>query len=196
MGKDLYDTYSVARQVVDEADDALGGTLKHVMFEGSQEDLTRTENAQPAILTTSIAMLRVLESERGFKIEETCKHALGHSLGEYSALVATKAVTLHDAVKLVVSIVVSDDACEEAYFFLVLSFICFVLFFFWNTCGRNLEFPWLTISHVCLSWASLSCLLAAPRTGNDKSGDEQRNDSNVCVSRACRQAGIISDSNG
>ncbi|KAF8936795.1 hypothetical protein BGZ47_009330 [Haplosporangium gracile] len=101
MGKDLYDTYSVARQVVDEADDALGGTLKHVMFEGSQEDLTRTENAQPAILTTSIAMLRVLESERGFKIEETCKHALGHSLGEYSALVATKAVTLHDAVKLV-----------------------------------------------------------------------------------------------
>ncbi|KAG9069799.1 hypothetical protein KI688_009124 [Linnemannia hyalina] len=101
MGKDLYDTYSVARQVVDEADDALGGTLKHVMFDGSQEDLTRTENAQPAILTTSIAMLRVLESERGFKIEESCKHALGHSLGEYSALVATKAVTLHDAVKLV-----------------------------------------------------------------------------------------------
>ncbi|KAF9901724.1 hypothetical protein EC991_005763 [Linnemannia zychae] len=101
MGKDLYDTYPVARQVVDEADDALGGTLKSVMFEGSQEDLTRTENAQPAILTTSIAMLRVLESERGFKIEESCKHALGHSLGEYSALVATKAVTLHDAVKLV-----------------------------------------------------------------------------------------------
>lgn len=149
MGKDLYDTYSVARQVVDEADEALGGTLKHVMFEGSQEDLTRTENAQPAILTTSIAMLRVLESERGFKIEDTCKHALGHSLGEYSALVATKAVTLHDAVKLVVSIIVSDDACGEAYF---PSFfpICFVLFLFWNTCGRKLEFPWLTISHVCL----------------------------------------------
>ncbi|KAF9586198.1 hypothetical protein BGW38_008635 [Lunasporangiospora selenospora] len=101
MGKDLYDTYAVARQVVDEADDALGGTLKHVMFEGSQEDLTKTENAQPAILTTSIAMLRVLESERGFRIEESCKHALGHSLGEYSALVATKAVTLRDAVKLV-----------------------------------------------------------------------------------------------
>ncbi|KAF9943220.1 hypothetical protein BGZ67_004999 [Mortierella alpina] len=101
MGKDLYDTYAVARQVVDEADEALGGTLKNVMFEGSQEDLTRTENAQPAILTTSIAMLRVLESERGFKIEDTCKHALGHSLGEYSALVATKAVTLRDAVKLV-----------------------------------------------------------------------------------------------
>ncbi|KAF8955536.1 hypothetical protein BGZ46_002611, partial [Entomortierella lignicola] len=101
MGKDLYDTYAVARQVVDEADDALEGNLKHIMFEGSQEDLTRTENAQPAILTTSLAMLRVLESERGFKIEESCKHALGHSLGEYTALVATKAVTLKDAVKLV-----------------------------------------------------------------------------------------------
>ncbi|KAF9434972.1 hypothetical protein BGZ76_007110 [Entomortierella beljakovae] len=101
MGKDLYDTYPVARQVVDEADEALGGILKHVMFEGSQEELTRTENAQPAILTTSIAMLRVLESERGFKIEESCKHALGHSLGEYSALVATKSLALKDAVKLV-----------------------------------------------------------------------------------------------
>ncbi|KAI8595700.1 acyl transferase/acyl hydrolase/lysophospholipase [Dissophora ornata] len=101
MGKDLYDTYAVARQVVDEADEALGGKLKHVMFEGSQEDLTRTENAQPAILTTSIAKLRVLESERGFKIEESCKNALGHSLGEYSALVATKALALQDAVKLV-----------------------------------------------------------------------------------------------
>ncbi|ORZ22848.1 acyl transferase/acyl hydrolase/lysophospholipase [Lobosporangium transversale] len=101
MGKDLYDAYPVARQVVDEADEALQGTLKHVMFEGSQEDLTRTENAQPAILTTSIAMLRVLESERGFKVEESCKYALGHSLGEYSALVATKAVGLQDAVKLV-----------------------------------------------------------------------------------------------
>lgn len=154
MGKDLYDTYSVARQVVDEADDALGGTLKHVMFEGSQEDLTRTENAQPAILTTSIAMLRVLERERGFKIEETCKHALGHSLGEYSALVATKAVTLHDAVKLVVSIVVSDDACEEAYFS-SFSFICFVLFLFWNSCGRK---PRVSLAHhlsVCLSWTCL-----------------------------------------
>ncbi|KAF9184655.1 hypothetical protein BGZ51_003198 [Haplosporangium sp. Z 767] len=101
MGKDLYDTYAVARHVVDEADEALGGTLKNFMFEGSQGDLTRTENAQPAILTTSIAMLRVLESERGFKIEESCKYALGHSLGEYSALVATKAVALKDAVKLV-----------------------------------------------------------------------------------------------
>ncbi|KAF9165907.1 hypothetical protein DFQ26_009117 [Actinomortierella ambigua] len=101
MGKDLYDAYDAARKVVDEADDALEGTLKKVMFEGSQEDLTRTENAQPAILTTSIAMLRVLETERGFKMDQSCKYALGHSLGEYSALVATGSLTLRDAVKLV-----------------------------------------------------------------------------------------------
>ncbi|KAF9584049.1 hypothetical protein BGW38_007741 [Lunasporangiospora selenospora] len=101
MGKDLYDAYPVARQVVDEADDALGGTLRHVMFEGSQEELTKTENAQPAILTTSIAFLRVLESECGFNLEGSCQYALGHSLGEYSALVASKALNLHDAVKLV-----------------------------------------------------------------------------------------------
>ncbi|KAF8926044.1 hypothetical protein BGZ52_006129 [Haplosporangium bisporale] len=101
MGRDLYEAYAAAREVVDEADDALAGTLKHVMFEGSQEELTRTENAQPAILTTSIAMLRVLETERGFDLKTSCKFALGHSLGEYSALVATKSLSLKDAVKLV-----------------------------------------------------------------------------------------------
>lgn len=102
MGRDLYEAYAAAREVVDEADDALAGTLKHVMFEGSQEELTRTENAQPAILTTSIAMLRVLETEREFDLKTSCKFALGHSLGEYSALVATKSLSLKDAVKLVV----------------------------------------------------------------------------------------------
>ncbi|GJJ72069.1 [acyl-carrier-protein] S-malonyltransferase [Entomortierella parvispora] len=101
MGRDLYDTFEVARQVVDEADEALGGTLKEVMFHGSQEDLTRTENAQPAILTTSIAMLRVLEREKGLDLGGSYDFALGHSLGEYSALVATGAVPLSDAVKLV-----------------------------------------------------------------------------------------------
>lgn len=60
-----------------------------------------TENAQPAILTTSIAMLRVLETEFGFDIFKACNHALGHSLGEYTALVATKAMSLTDAVRLV-----------------------------------------------------------------------------------------------
>lgn len=72
------------------------------MFEGPQEELTRTENAQPAILTTSIALLRVLETEHGLDLKESCRFALGHSLGEYSALVATRALSLPDAVRLVV----------------------------------------------------------------------------------------------
>ncbi|KAG0375179.1 hypothetical protein BGX24_009431, partial [Mortierella sp. AD032] len=119
MGRDLYDAYPIARQTIDEADAILSampptssspdqqqerreeGYLKRVMFEGPQEELTRTENAQPAILTTSIALLRVLESEKGLDLKESCRFALGHSLGEYSALVATRALSLADAVCLV-----------------------------------------------------------------------------------------------
>jgi [acyl-carrier-protein] S-malonyltransferase len=87
--------------VFDEGDEALGGGLKQIMFEGQQEKLKLTENAQPAILMTSIALLRVLEHEFGFDVEKACSYALGHSLGEYSALVATKSLSLYDAVKLV-----------------------------------------------------------------------------------------------
>ncbi|KAK3839755.1 MAG: acyl transferase/acyl hydrolase/lysophospholipase [Linnemannia gamsii] len=119
MGRDLYDAYPIARQTIDEADAILSampptssspdqqeerreeGYLKRVMFEGPQEELTRTENAQPAILTTSLALLRVLESEQGLDLKESCRFALGHSLGEYSALVATRALSLADAVRLV-----------------------------------------------------------------------------------------------
>ncbi|KAF9541742.1 hypothetical protein EC957_002700 [Mortierella hygrophila] len=112
MGRDLYETYPIARQTIDEADAILSsmppslspqeeGYLKRVMFEGPQEELTRTENAQPAILTTSIALLRVLETEQGLDLKEHCRFALGHSLGEYSALVATRALSLADAVRLV-----------------------------------------------------------------------------------------------
>ncbi|KAF9133640.1 hypothetical protein BGX30_012216, partial [Mortierella sp. GBA39] len=115
MGRDLYETYPIARQTIDEADAILSsmppplpssspqeeGYLKRVMFEGPQEELTRTENAQPAILTTSIALLRVLETEHGLDLKERCRFALGHSLGEYSALVATRALSLADAVRLV-----------------------------------------------------------------------------------------------
>lgn len=66
-----------------------------------KEVLKRTENAQPAILTTSIAMLRVLETEFGFDVTKACHYALGHSLGEYTALVATGALSLADGVRLV-----------------------------------------------------------------------------------------------
>ncbi|KAI8646941.1 hypothetical protein BD408DRAFT_335930 [Parasitella parasitica] len=102
MGKDLYNLYPrSAKLVFDEADEALGNGLRALIFEGQQDKLKLTENAQPAILTTSIAMLRVLETEFGFDIFKACNHALGHSLGEYTALVASKAMSLTDAVRLV-----------------------------------------------------------------------------------------------
>ncbi|KAI8973250.1 UV-endonuclease UvdE-domain-containing protein [Mycotypha africana] len=102
MGQDLYNLYPrSAKLVFDEADEALGYGLRAIIFEGQQEQLKLTENAQPAILTTSIAMLRVLETEFGFDITKACNYAMGHSLGEYTALVATKSMSLSDAVRLV-----------------------------------------------------------------------------------------------
>ncbi|KAI8918411.1 acyl transferase/acyl hydrolase/lysophospholipase [Powellomyces hirtus] len=100
MGADIYEAYEAARDVIDEADEAVGGRLKKLMFEGPQQVLTSTENAQPAILCHSIALLKVLEKEYDFDIK-SCTYALGHSLGEYSALVATKSLTLPEALKLV-----------------------------------------------------------------------------------------------
>ncbi|KAG9304962.1 hypothetical protein G9A89_003131 [Geosiphon pyriformis] len=101
MGKDLYASFPSARKVVDEADEALGGELKDLMFNGQQRKLTLTENAQPAILTVSVAILRVLEEECGFDVSSACTYVLGHSMGEYTALVATNSLKLYDAVKLV-----------------------------------------------------------------------------------------------
>ena len=96
MGRDLYEKYPAARQVFDEADSALGFALSKMCFEGSEEELRLTENTQPAILATSIAAFRVLE-KRG----RCPDFVAGHSLGEYSALVAAGALTLGDAVVLV-----------------------------------------------------------------------------------------------
>ncbi|CAG8454581.1 1794_t:CDS:10 [Funneliformis caledonium] len=101
MGKDLYENFASARQIFDEANEVLGFDLKELIFNGTQRELMQTENAQPAILTTSLAILRILESEFGFDVESACTFALGHSLGEYTALVATKSLSLHDAIKLV-----------------------------------------------------------------------------------------------
>jgi [acyl-carrier-protein] S-malonyltransferase len=96
MGKDLYDNYPTARQAFDEADDALGFSLSKLCFDGTEEDLQLTENTQPAILTTSVAAFRVLE-EKGCLPD----FVAGHSLGEYSALVAAGGLKLRDAVVLV-----------------------------------------------------------------------------------------------
>ena len=97
MGRALHETFEVARQVFAEADDALGFALSKLCFEGPADDLTLTANTQPAILTCSIAALRVLESETELRPDV----ALGHSLGEFSALVAAGALDFADAVRLV-----------------------------------------------------------------------------------------------
>src|SRR6185369_2759256 len=84
MGKDLFDNFPAAREVFEQADEALGFKLSEMCFSGTDEDLALTANTQPAILTASVAALRAMESD-GPKMPE---FAAGHSLGEYSALVA------------------------------------------------------------------------------------------------------------
>ena len=97
MGKDLYDDFAASRGVFEEADDALGFSLSEMCFSGTVEDLALTENTQPAILTTSVAAFRAMESE-GFAQPD---FVAGHSLGEYSALVAAGAINFSDAVQTV-----------------------------------------------------------------------------------------------
>jgi [acyl-carrier-protein] S-malonyltransferase len=97
MGKDLSEKYPASREVFEEADDALGFAISRLCFEGTAEELQLTENTQPAILTTSIAALRAIEAE-GLPAPGV---VAGHSLGEYSALVAAGALSLTDAVRTV-----------------------------------------------------------------------------------------------
>ena len=96
MGRDLAERFPAARKVFEWADEALGFSLSHICFEGSEEELKLTENTQPAILTVSIAAFRVLE-ENGV----TPDFVAGHSLGEYSGLVAAGSLDFTAAVKLV-----------------------------------------------------------------------------------------------
>jgi [acyl-carrier-protein] S-malonyltransferase len=97
MGKDLAENFGAARMVFEEVDDALGFKISQLCFEGPAETLQLTENTQPAILSVSVAGLRALEAE-GFPRPE---YVAGHSLGEYSALVAAGSISLSDAVKTV-----------------------------------------------------------------------------------------------
>ena len=96
MGKDLAEKYPSARAVFDEADKALGFSISKICFEGTEEDLKLTANTQPAILTVSVAAFRVL-GEKGISPD----YVAGHSLGEYSALVAAGSLSFADAVRLV-----------------------------------------------------------------------------------------------
>jgi [acyl-carrier-protein] S-malonyltransferase len=97
MGRALHDAYPEARAVFDEADEALGYSLSKLCFEGPEAELTLTANAQPAILATSVAALRAVEARTPVRPVAVA----GHSLGEYSALVAAGALSLTDAVRLV-----------------------------------------------------------------------------------------------
>ncbi len=97
MGQDLCDQFAVAKEVFAEADEALEFSLSQLCFSGPEDDLKLTENTQPAILTMSIAALRVLEAETDLRPV----YVAGHSLGEYSALVAVGALAFRDAVKVV-----------------------------------------------------------------------------------------------
>src|SRR6266478_6573728 len=96
MGKELAEKYPAARAVFDEADKALGFSISQMCFAGSEEELKQTANTQPALLTCSVAVHRVL-AEKGL----TPDFVAGHSLGEYSALVAAGALKFADAVQLV-----------------------------------------------------------------------------------------------
>ena len=98
MGKDFSNNFPVANKVYQEVDEVLGFSLSKLIFNGKIEDLTLTQNAQPAIMATSIAILKTLESE-GFNIIKTLFVA-GHSLGEYTALCATGAISLGDTANL------------------------------------------------------------------------------------------------
>jgi len=100
MGRALAERFAAAREVFDEVDDALGQKLSAIMWEGPKETLTLTENAQPALMAVSMAVMRVLEREMGFKMAQKVKLVAGHSLGEYSALAAAGAFSLADAARL------------------------------------------------------------------------------------------------
>ncbi len=99
MGVELAKTHAAARSVLAEVDDALGQKLSQIMAEGPNETLTLTENAQPALLAVSMAVLRVLE-ERGFRLADSARFVAGHSLGEYSALCAAGALSIGDGARL------------------------------------------------------------------------------------------------
>jgi [acyl-carrier-protein] S-malonyltransferase len=100
MGKELADAFASARAVFQEVDDALSQKLSKLMWEGPEENLVLTENAQPAIMAASIAVVRILEQEMGLDVAKHAYLVAGHSLGEYSALCAAGAFSLADTARL------------------------------------------------------------------------------------------------
>jgi len=100
MGKTLAANFAAAQQVFEEVDAALGSKLSSIIFEGPADTLTLTENAQPALMAVSLAVVRVLEAEAGLNLARDAQFVAVHSLGEYSALAAAGAFTVADAARL------------------------------------------------------------------------------------------------
>jgi [acyl-carrier-protein] S-malonyltransferase len=100
MGKDLAEAFPVARHLFEEVDDTLSQKLSKLMFEGPADTLTLTENAQPALMAVSLAIVRVLAEEGGIDPMDACRFVAGHSLGEYSALAAAGSFSVADAARL------------------------------------------------------------------------------------------------
>ena len=100
MGRDLAAAFAPARQVFEEVDEVLKQKLSKLMFEGPNEELTLTENAQPALMAVSLAVLRVLQAEGGISLKQKVALVAGHSLGEYSALAAAESFSIADTAKL------------------------------------------------------------------------------------------------
>jgi [acyl-carrier-protein] S-malonyltransferase len=101
MGRALAEAFSAARLLFEEVDEALSMHLSRLMFEGPESELMLTENAQPALLAVSLAVMRVVEDDAGFDIARQAAYVAGHSLGEYSALAAAGAVPVAEAARLV-----------------------------------------------------------------------------------------------
>lgn len=100
MGKDIYDNFSSAKDVFHEVDDAISFNLSKLIFEGTEEELKRTENTQPALMTVSMAFVEVMKKEFGIDISEKANYFAGHSLGEYTALCAAGALSLRDTARI------------------------------------------------------------------------------------------------
>jgi len=100
MGRELADNFASAKAVFDEVDEALGQNLSSIMWDGPDADLLLTENAQPALMAVSMAVVRVLEADFGLSVAKTAACVAGHSLGEYSALAAAGTFTLADTARL------------------------------------------------------------------------------------------------
>ncbi len=100
MGKDLAQAFTEAREIFGEVDEALKQNLSKLMFEGPGDELTLTENAQPALMAVSLAVIKVLEKQAKITIRNTARYVAGHSLGEYSALAAAGSLSLSDAARL------------------------------------------------------------------------------------------------